>query len=269
MSAEREVAAGRGPTVVLLHGHGAAHVVWEPVREVLAARGDEHRLVVPDLPGHGRSGRLPRYSPAAMAAAVAECLPADEPVVVVGHSLGGLIALVLGTGLFGVRVGAVLAASVKVDWTEDEIAARAGRAAQPARRFDERADALERFRRLAGLPPGTDPARLAAGVRVDGDAWVLANDPVTGGVAPLAPGLVADLAHRLTCPLRLARGADDAMVGPDEMATLGPVTIIDGAGHNVHVDAPEQFATMISQTVSDAAPSSPPAGGGVAGTEGR
>ena len=41
--------------------------------------------VIPDLPGHGRSDPLPRYSFGALAAAVAGCLDPGDPVMVLGH----------------------------------------------------------------------------------------------------------------------------------------------------------------------------------------
>src|SRR6266545_2132682 len=59
-------AAGDGPLLVLLHGLGATGQVWDGV----AARWPGG-WVIPDLPGHGRSDRLPRYSFGSMAAELA------------------------------------------------------------------------------------------------------------------------------------------------------------------------------------------------------
>lgn len=44
--------SGVGPAVLLLHGLGGDHTVWNEVLPVLAAR---HRVLAPDLRGHGRS----------------------------------------------------------------------------------------------------------------------------------------------------------------------------------------------------------------------
>jgi pimeloyl-ACP methyl ester carboxylesterase len=85
----------RGSPVVLLHGLAASGRYWGAAYDSLAR---DHRLVVPDLLGFGRSPR-PRsgYGPDDHARAVARCLHevgvADEPAVVVGHSLGALVAL--------------------------------------------------------------------------------------------------------------------------------------------------------------------------------
>src|SRR3954447_9300194 len=82
-----------GPLVLLVHGitgHGAA---FDPVTERL---GHEHRVLVPDLLGHGASAK-PRgdYSLGAYAAGLRDLMVAlGEPrATVVGHSLGGGVAM--------------------------------------------------------------------------------------------------------------------------------------------------------------------------------
>jgi pimeloyl-ACP methyl ester carboxylesterase len=45
--------AGNGDPVILLHGHGADHRVWDDQAEALIAA--RHRVIRPDLRGHGRS----------------------------------------------------------------------------------------------------------------------------------------------------------------------------------------------------------------------
>ena len=86
-------AFGHGPTVVLVHGLGSRATHWLPVARDLAR---DHRVVLVDLPGHGLAAM-----PAALTldAAVAELdraivaqVPDGEPVVLVGHSVGGLVA---------------------------------------------------------------------------------------------------------------------------------------------------------------------------------
>ncbi len=84
-----------GPPVVLLHGLLASSRYWGRSFDDLA---DGHRLVGPDLLGFGASPRPDHgYAPTDHADAVARCLHElnvdDEPALVVGHSMGSLIAL--------------------------------------------------------------------------------------------------------------------------------------------------------------------------------
>jgi pimeloyl-ACP methyl ester carboxylesterase len=78
---------GEGPPLLLLHGYGGA--AWNFAELVPLLEG--RRLVVPDLPGHGGSEPLPAATISGLADAVAGLL--DGPTPVLGHSLGGVVAL--------------------------------------------------------------------------------------------------------------------------------------------------------------------------------
>jgi pimeloyl-ACP methyl ester carboxylesterase len=85
--------SGEGPPVVLLHGLGASSGVWH-VQEPELAR--HHRVYALDLPGCGRSP-MPRTPPSGDWAVdvVATFIEAvvGEPATLIGHSMGGTIAL--------------------------------------------------------------------------------------------------------------------------------------------------------------------------------
>jgi pimeloyl-ACP methyl ester carboxylesterase len=85
--------AGSGPTVVLIHGMINSSRHWEGVAGRLA---DGHRVIAPDLIGHGDSA-TPRgdYSLGAHAASIRDLLTAIgvERATIVGHSLGGGVAM--------------------------------------------------------------------------------------------------------------------------------------------------------------------------------
>lgn len=86
--------AGAGPALVLLHGIGSGALSWAGQLEGFAAT---HRVLAWDAPGYGESDPLREDEPYAAdyAGVLAEWLDAAgvrEPAVLVGHSLGALVA---------------------------------------------------------------------------------------------------------------------------------------------------------------------------------
>jgi pimeloyl-ACP methyl ester carboxylesterase len=89
----RYFVGGEGPPLVLVHGLGGAASNWTELAPLLAER---HRLLVPDLPGHGGSSALPAVSglePFADRVALVAEQEGMLPAPVVGHSLGGMVVL--------------------------------------------------------------------------------------------------------------------------------------------------------------------------------
>lgn len=88
---------GKGSTVVLVHGLGGNRTDWLPTAKRLLAN---HRVVLVDLPGHGDSPTLPDpFSLDAAAAQLDAVLAQQNPesTIVVGHQLGGVVALLEAT----------------------------------------------------------------------------------------------------------------------------------------------------------------------------
>jgi pimeloyl-ACP methyl ester carboxylesterase len=85
--------AGSGPAILLIHGIGDNSTTWNAIQAKLAQR---FTVIAPDLLGHGRSDK-PRadYSVAAYANGMRDLLSVleIERVTVVGHSLGGGVAM--------------------------------------------------------------------------------------------------------------------------------------------------------------------------------
>src|SRR5436305_15207295 len=85
--------AGSGPPILLSHGSTSSCATWETAGRALARR---HTVVAPDLVGHGESAK-PRgdYSMGAFASGIRDLVVALDigPATVVGHSLGGGVAM--------------------------------------------------------------------------------------------------------------------------------------------------------------------------------
>jgi len=81
-----------GPRVVFLHGLFGQGRNWMTIAKGLA---DRHRVTLVDLPNHGRSAWTEHVDYVDMAAQVAALLETDGPATVVGHSMGGKVAMAL------------------------------------------------------------------------------------------------------------------------------------------------------------------------------
>jgi len=83
---------GSGATIVIVHNLGSARMSWLPVARKLLGK---YRVVLVDLPGHGDSPMPDPFSLAAAASAIDAVLAQQkgDSTVVVGHGLGGTLAL--------------------------------------------------------------------------------------------------------------------------------------------------------------------------------
>ena len=101
---------GSGAGVLLVHGQPGLGSDWDPVTALLVA---DHRVLVPDRPGYGRSSGEPAGM-AENAELLAELLVRSGagPAVVVGHSYGGGIAVLLAARHPALVRALVLVASV-------------------------------------------------------------------------------------------------------------------------------------------------------------
>jgi len=89
----RYFVGGQGPPVVLVHGLGGCAVNWVDVAPLLAR---SRRVLVPELPGHGRSEQLAAVPNLAVFADRIGTVAEREgmlPAAYVGHSLGAVVAL--------------------------------------------------------------------------------------------------------------------------------------------------------------------------------
>lgn len=90
---------GKGPPILLLHGHPRTSATWHKVAPILVAAG--FSVVCPDLRGYGRSGKPPTtpdhepYSKRAMASDLAALMTrlGHESYAVAGHDRGSYVAL--------------------------------------------------------------------------------------------------------------------------------------------------------------------------------
>src|SRR5438552_9406513 len=110
---------GSGPSVVLLHGYPFSRLMW---REQVEELKQTHRVVIPDLRGHGESAVTP--APATMqdmaldVAVIMENLNISRATVA-GLSMGGYVALAF-YRLFPLRVRSLVLADTRPQADTDE-----------------------------------------------------------------------------------------------------------------------------------------------------
>lgn len=236
-------------TFLLLHGLGTTGAVWAGVERELRVKGA--RTLAPDLPGHGAAPPPGAYDVEQLAAAVAAHVPANARVVVVGHSLGGYVALALASGAFGFTPAAAVSLGAKLNFSAADRARGAEVAAKPVRWFATREEAVARYRLVAGLPEkiAPDAAFLERGVSAGAQGFRLATDPAAFAIE-VPP--FRDLLRKARCPVRVARGEHDAIVSRDECTALG-LDVLDLAGlaHNAQVEDPARVAALVLDCVPE------------------
>jgi pimeloyl-ACP methyl ester carboxylesterase len=236
-----------GPVLLLLHGLGATGAVWDGLCALLPDIWPG-AWVVPDLPGHGRSAPFGRrYSFGGLAAEVARLVEPGAPFAVLGHSLGGAVALALASGWFDGCPSAAGGLGIKVRWTGEELGRAAELSARPPKTFPTREEAADRALKVAGLA-GLVPAdgSLADGAVVPSESgWRLALDPAAFAVgAPDMDGMLAAARARVV----LAAGEHDPMSPIEHLQALVPEPLaLKGLGHNAHVEDPAALGPLIER----------------------
>lgn len=246
-------------TVVLIHGFSGSPASWRRVEALLDA--PSHALAVG---GHG--GESPpaiSSGPAAFEAEVdrlAAVVQAEVPAprLAVGYSLGGRLALGLLVRHPELFLGAVLIGANPGIGGEGARVARRGDDERWARLieeeglavFDDEWSALPLFASQHDL----DAGRLAGQRRTR-----LRHDPAALGAAMRALGLGAMPDYRpvlpgVVCPVDLIAGSLDTkfVALARKMAETLPnaaVHVVEGAGHNVPLEAPAELARLLNATV--------------------
>ena len=232
-----------GPLLVMLHGLGATGEVWRGVEALLPEAWSGGWLVL-DLPGHGRSPWAPAYDFAAQAHAVSAMVPAGREVVLLGHSMGGMVALEVAAGLPSVR--RVVAFAVKTWWPPEHVAGDACPGDERAAHVRHPREALARHAKVAGLSDllAPDDPALLPGITEAGGGWRVAQDPATYDFG--TPDIAGAVAALDGITVVLARGSEDPFVRAENLTDLvdDPVTL-DGLGHNPHVERPEAVIGLV------------------------
>lgn len=242
---------GDGPPLLLLHGFGGAAWNFTGLAALLAAR---RRLVIPDLPGHAGSEPLPAVSMSAVADAVAGLLPGPMPVL--GHSMGGVVALRLAERRPDLVTGLVLAAPAGITSSTrlSEASLALAGLVQPARIAGRHVDRIARSPRLREVVFGrfeVANAEALAEEAVHGflRAPRLHTDALGAGLA-LARDDPRECIERIRCGSLVLLGARDRVVPVEdgfEYARLlrAPLRLVADCGHLLIGERPDVCARVV------------------------
>jgi pimeloyl-ACP methyl ester carboxylesterase len=224
------------PSVLLLHGWRRTHEDFDRVAGALEDKGVSS--VALDLPGFGATPAPPvamgaRGYAAQLGDLVESSAAGGAPVVLVGHSFGGRVAVCLAAARPDAVAGVVLSGVPLV------------RSAMPRASPSLRYRAVRAAARLGMVPE----RRLEAARRRHGSSDYKAATGVVRGVlvACVSESYEAELAA-LRCPVALVWGADDTTVPLDvaraaqRLVPAATFEVLDGVGHLVPTEAPERLA---------------------------
>ena len=252
----RYFVGGEGPPLILVHGLGGAAANWTELAPLLVRN---HRLLVPDLPGHGGSEALPAVSGLEPFADRVAALAAREgmlPAPVVGHSLGGAVVLRLALRYPDDVSAVVLAAAAGLSlgsiWGRQLQSVfstvRPGRLAARWRDRVSRSLLLRRF--VFGFVSVADPGSLT-NEAVEGflAAQLLHTDVDSAWQALRADDPRQEL-EAVRCPVLVLWGAEDVQLPLDDAFEYArrlraPLRVIPGCGHLLIGERPDACAHAI------------------------
>lgn len=226
------------PALALLPGWCCDHSTLEPLAALLRP---QHRTLMIDWRGFGGSPPPPPgYDLDGAVEDLRQALAADAPdgAVLVGHSLGGRIALDFAERHPALVRGVILLDSVIVE-PEDRVASRREELEAP----DWRRRLRERFEVIARGPVAGDGARLVE--RIARTPLEVARSSLAAADAVDAPRALANVRTPV-----LYIGATEPRADPFQLRRLranldfGQVV---GSGHFVQLEVPEQVAPMIER----------------------
>ena len=242
--------AGTGPAVVFLHGIGGTSNVYQVQADALSS---EYQVIRPDFAGAGRSpggGEISIDSHMFDVAAVLHALGAG-PAVIVGHSMGTLVARALAARHPARVVGLALLGPVRPPDAAGREAIKARAALLRAEGPAAIADAIV----ARSLSPGTRSARpeIAAFtrelvMRQDPEGYARNNEALAAAAdpGPVDPGL----------PLLLVAGRDDTLSPPavsEQIAAAhgsADVRVIDGIGHQIPLENARRTTELLTAFVA-------------------
>ncbi|MCM3869396.1 MAG: alpha/beta fold hydrolase [Pyrinomonadaceae bacterium] len=246
---------GSGPSVVLLHGFPFNRSMW---REQVEELRQNHRIIVPDLRGHGESAVTP--GPATMesmaldVAALLETLNISRATIA-GLSMGGYVALAF-YRLFPLRVRSLVLADTRPQ--EDTEEAKQAREQQAEKALKEGMEGIADAMLPKLLSPETVAERPEVVRRVR--EMIVGTEPE--GAASVLRGMAVrkdntSFLSRIIAPTLILVGSKDALTPVADSELMhreiggSRLRIMEGAGHVSNLERSEDFNRELVKFIND------------------
>ena len=236
------------PTIVLLHGVGLDHTMWEPVARLLEGEFD---IVTPDLPGHGvHPPAAPGTKLADLADGVLHAIPAGSHLV--GFSLGALVAQHIAR-FHPDTVSALTSVSSVYRRTDDERAAVLARLHTAEEDFAAATDAsLKRWYQDTEVPADHILRTRSVLESTDHASFLNCYRVFATGDADIGPEL-----GEITVPALAITGQNDPGSTPEMTHRLAQAipdcreVIVARARHMMPVERPQEFVNHLTAFIGE------------------
>ena len=241
------IEAGEGPTVLLLHGVGLKAEAWSPIIDDLSKR---YHVIAPDMPGHGASLMISDLNSLRdYVEAIAPLL--TQKSIVVGHSMGAMIALGLASR-FEDQVSAVAAMNAVFERDENAKSSVSARAAMlDGKTVSDPSQTLHRWF-------GESQSQEQEACR----RWLLEVDPfgykAAYGVFASEDGPSRELLSSLAMPALFMTGADEPNSTPAmskamaELVPNGKAVVLNGAAHMMPMTHSQNVVEALASFLKEA-----------------
>jgi esterase len=244
--------AGQGPNVVILHGlFGDA----DNFRSIALHMQRHYNVTRLDLPGHGRSSSLDTLSINAMAEAICEALLNNgvNECYLLGHSLGGKVAMAIAGNDLNVHVNKLIVADIAPRvYPPHHQAILSALSSLPIDQLKSRTDADKLLSK--SIPEAGVRSFLLKNLVRDGDAnyqWRIDLAKLVRDYPLIRQ--IPSLSKMITCPtLFIKGGTSDYIEASDEPAIRKLFADphfkeIAGTGHWLHAEKPAVFTKICSE----------------------
>ncbi|MEH6644656.1 alpha/beta fold hydrolase [Sulfitobacter sp.] len=240
------ITGGSGPKVLLVHGVGLRAEAWGGQLEILARTC---RVMAVDMPGHGESSRL-ASNPQMADFTDAIVMTLTEPVVVIGHSFGAMIALDMASRYSDLVLGvAALNGIFQRDVAaKDAVLARAA-SLDGKITADPNATLIRWF--------GAEPS----GARSACQEWLSEVDPAgyrdAYHVFAAEDGPSDKALRNLQCPALFLTGEDEPNSTPQmsrrmaESTPFGRAAVLKGAAHMLPMTHATEVTAILEKFIQD------------------